>query len=159
MTGLLLFVVAMAGYVAGAWRGGAVRAADRNALLEADMAFSNVTSAKRLTGFMSFLAEGVGTLNSEGKVLVGREVKEKRWAGLLNDPAMTIQWKPTQAEITATGDFGFTMGRYQTRRRDEKGAGLVASGKYVTFWKKQADGSWKVVFDAGVQDPAPASAK
>jgi ketosteroid isomerase-like protein len=32
----------------------------------------------------------------------------------------------------------------------------MRTGRYLTVWKKQPDGSWKVVRDIGVQDPAPA---
>ncbi len=31
----------------------------------------------------------------------------------------------------------------------------VNYGKYVTIWKKQADGTWKFVVDVGNKSPAP----
>jgi ketosteroid isomerase-like protein len=42
--------------------------------------------------------------------------------------------------------MGYTIGTYElTVEKD--GAFMVTVGKYVTIWKKQADGAWKVVVD------------
>ena len=56
-------------------------------------------------------------------------------------PGPKLEWWPVWAGIAASGDLGFTTGPYAvngTRR-----------GHYVTIWKKQADGSWKWVYDGG----------
>jgi ketosteroid isomerase-like protein len=50
------------------------------------------------------------------------------------------------------------VGRYEARRRDEKGGAAVHTGTFLTIWKKQVDGSWKVVLDTGVEDPPTAVA-
>lgn len=60
-----------------------------------------------------------------------------------------LQWKPLFANIALAGDLGFTTGpwAYFTRRTD---ASPNATGSFVTIWKKQPDGSWKVALDLGV---------
>lgn len=65
---------------------------------------------------------------------------------------MKIEWKPIYARVASSGDFGYTIGVSQITRTDEQGKRQVSTGKYVTVWQKQADGSWKVVHDSGVQD-------
>lgn len=58
-----------------------------------------------------------------------------------------LEWWPTWAGISASGDLGFTTGPYSV--------GGQRRGHYFTVWKKQADGAWKWVFDGGVNsDPA-----
>jgi len=37
-----------------------------------------------------------------------------------------------------------------------KGNPVVTSGRYITIWRKQPDGAWKVVLDAGSNEPAEA---
>lgn len=64
---------------------------------------------------------------------------------------MSIRWQPLDAAISSSGDLGYTIGAYEIVRSGEN-AGVVTTGKYVTIWKKQADGSWKVIFDSGVPD-------
>ncbi|MDB5470770.1 MAG: hypothetical protein JWR84_2330, partial [Caulobacter sp.] len=56
-------------------------------------------------------------------------------------PGPKLEWWPVWAGISASGDLGFTTGPYAvdgTRR-----------GHYFTVWKKQADGSWKWIYDGG----------
>jgi ketosteroid isomerase-like protein len=65
-----------------------------------------------------------------------------------------LDWRPAYAGIARSGDFGFTTGPFQIRGRD----GIV--GHYFTVWRRQPDGEWKWLFDAGtdVRDPGPAVA-
>jgi len=76
----------------------------------------------------------------------------------LNDPARSITWQPLEAVISDDGSMGFTVGSYETARSGPQGRSVAGTGKYITIWKKQLDGSWKVVFDSGVQDAPPAKA-
>jgi ketosteroid isomerase-like protein len=41
--------------------------------------------------------------------------------------------------------------------KDKDGKLVTDYGKYATLWKKQKDGSWKVVMDMGNSSPAPKS--
>lgn len=52
-----------------------------------------------------------------------------------------LEWWPTFAGMSRSGDFGFSTGgvRVDGHRR----------GHYLTVWKKQADGSWKWIYDGG----------
>jgi ketosteroid isomerase-like protein len=67
------------------------------------------------------------------------------------DGPNTLLWRPAYAGIARSGDFGFTTGPVQTRGQDD------VRGHYFTIWRKQPDGSWKWIFDAGcdVSDPSP----
>lgn len=56
-------------------------------------------------------------------------------------------WWPLYAGVSRSADLGFTTGPFAV--------GDKRQGHYFTVWKKQADGGWKWVFDAGVgADPA-----
>ena len=67
------------------------------------------------------------------------------------DGPNTLLWRPAYAGIARSGDFGFTTGPVQIRGKEG------VTGHYFTIWRKQPDGSWKWIFDAGcdVRDPAP----
>lgn len=67
------------------------------------------------------------------------------------DGETTLDWRPAYAGVSRSGDFGFTTGPFQFRGRE----GIVAH--YFTVWRRQPDGSWKWIFDAGtgVVDPGP----
>ncbi|MBI1185804.1 MAG: hypothetical protein GC206_00430 [Alphaproteobacteria bacterium] len=70
------------------------------------------------------------------------------------DGETTLDWRPAYAGMALSGDFGFTTGPFLFRGQDR------IAGHYFTVWRKQTDGTWKWIFDAGtpVADPGPAIA-
>ena len=129
--------------------------ADVAALLKADQDFNDDTVARGLKGFLSFLADDVATLRPDRPVLTGKKALAEAWTPLLTNPALAIRWRPLTSSISAGGDLGYTVGSYEIARSDEQGQRVVSTGKYVTIWRRQADGSWKVAFDSGVPDSPP----
>lgn len=79
---------------------------------------------------------------------------QEHLAQIEGDGETTLDWRPAYAGVALSGDFGFTTGPFQFRGRE----GIV--GHYFTVWRRQRDGSWKWIFDAGtdVRDPGPAVA-
>jgi len=121
-------------------------------LMQADRDFNDATAARGLEGFRSFLADNAGTLRADRPVIAGRQALAEAWRPLLSNPALAIHWGPLYGSLSSGGDMGYTVGSYEITRTGEKGKRVVATGKYVTIWRKQADGSWKVEFDSGVSD-------
>lgn len=68
--------------------------------------------------------------------------REKR-PGILN-------WHPQYAEISASGDFGYTTGpwTFQASATDS----VAARGQYSTVWYRNNDGEWKFLIDLGVDN-------
>lgn len=64
-----------------------------------------------------------------------------------------LTWTPEGGRMSPSGDMGFTWGHYEGRSKDRDGTAIVTSGRYMTVWKKQPDGSWKVALDASNQEP------
>jgi ketosteroid isomerase-like protein len=83
-------------------------------------------------------------------------VAGKKW--MMEQPARPglLTWKPIFADVSASGELGYTTGPWEFRRNgpDDK---EVAHGNFVSLWKKQADGTWKVVVDTGISNPPPTS--
>ena len=65
------------------------------------------------------------------------------------DVAGKLAWKPSYAEMSAGGDFGFTTGPYTLTHAD----GRLHFGHYATVWHRQGR-AWKVVVE-GVTRHAP----
>ena len=65
-----------------------------------------------------------------------------------------LTWEPAYADVSESGDLGYTWGRYQLIVPMGKpgSAPLVRRGTYVTIWKRQRGGGWKVVLDGGNPD-------
>jgi len=147
----LLFVLGIA-----TQRSGALGGANRDALLAADRAFDAATADQKLDGFSSFLADNVTTLRADQPVLRGKAAMQNAWKPLFENKSISLRWQPISAELSKSRDLGYTVGSYTLTRTDEKGAAVVGTGKYLTIWRRQGDGSWKVEFDTGVPDTDPA---
>lgn len=69
-----------------------------------------------------------------------------RYVTGMNDSTFTVDWSPQGGDVSTAGDMGFTYGIYELRTATER-----QSGTYVTVWRRQEDGSWKYLLDAGTQ--------
>jgi ketosteroid isomerase-like protein len=70
-----------------------------------------------------------------------------------SNPGPVLTWHPTYAELSSTGDLGWTTGPWEYRSEKDKPA--EAWGHFASVWKKQISGKWKVIFDEGHSCKAP----
>lgn len=70
------------------------------------------------------------------------------------DDGRLLEWGPKQVGIAASGELAVSTGPWAAHAA---GAAQYAHGHFLTFWKRGADGIWRVQADAGVGHPAPAS--
>lgn len=59
-----------------------------------------------------------------------------------------LDWHPTRAEVSVTGDFGYTTGPW-TFRNTLKDT-VIASGYFTSIWKINEKGEWKFILDMGI---------
>jgi len=71
------------------------------------------------------------------------------------DSSFTLVWKPLRAEVGASGDLGYTFGGWTLTTKTKAGHDTALYGAYITIWEKQADGTWKYVYDGGNDTPKP----
>jgi ketosteroid isomerase-like protein len=104
--------------------------------------------------FASWFADDAVTLANGKPAVLGRGAiaAQANWSP--TDYSLT--WTAQGAQMSASNEMGFTWGHYTGRSKDTKGNPIVTSGRYITVWKKLADGTWKVALDAS-SDDAPDS--
>lgn len=129
------------------------RAAAAAEIRDADLAFAKATAERGVEGWVSWFADS-GVQVVPGRNVVGRAAIRELMGLSLGDTTRTLTWRPVTAEASEDGDLGWTVGRWE--RRHWQGADTVVThGSYVTIWRRQGDGTWKVVLDVGNADPAP----
>jgi ketosteroid isomerase-like protein len=118
-------------------------------LIAADTAFAaNAAKGGVFQAFMSVATPDTKLLSEGGK---GFDAVK---SGYKNTPATaTLTWTPTEADASKGGDLGYTWGRYEYRARGADGKVVAETGTYVTIWRRQPGGSWKVILDGGEPDP------
>jgi ketosteroid isomerase-like protein len=119
------------------------------AILKADADFAESVAQRNRERFLTFLAD-VTTFNggTPGEIH-GRDTVMKEWADFFEPGGPTLTWTPTKGEVVGAGDLGYTTGQSIFRARAADGTVQERHGEYLTVWRKQRDGSWKVVFDTG----------
>lgn len=122
----------------------------REALLQADRAFAAATAHDRIEGWVRYFASD-GAMMQGGQLIRGPAAVRTFMTPAFADSTFRLTWHPTTADVSASGDLGYTVGRWEIRR-DAGRQEHVTTGSYVTLWKRQADGSWKVVLDTGSSD-------
>lgn len=125
------------------------KGADLLRKLEAD--FAKAVAEGGHDAFVSYFAEDGVELENGGGINTKDDMrKEGPWP-----PDMSLTWTPVKAEMAASGDLGYTYGNYVLKTKDKDGKPVTQYGKYASIWKKQKDGSWKVVLDMGNSSPEP----
>lgn len=120
----------------------------REELLEADRAFARDTAARGLEGWMSWFHEDA-LHNGQGGLLRGKPRLREYYAGFIGTPGFQLVWEPLHAEASPDGRMGFTVGMGTAIRRKPDGSEERRPARYLTVWRKGADGRWKVVTDLG----------
>lgn len=131
----------------------------RSALLALDREWSQTTTD--LNKFLSYYAADASVYPQGMPIATGSDAIRDAMTKMTSMPGFALQWSATKAEVSASGDLGYTTGAFQMTTNDAAGKPLSEKGKYVTVWKKQSNGQWKVaddIFNADAPPPPPAPA-
>ncbi len=122
--------------------------AERNALLAADQAWfqSYSSSESPADAFVAKVVDDAYLLAPDQPLVQGKAAIREMIAGLEATPGFSVTWEATVAEVGSGGDLGYTIGTYEMKMEGPDGP-MSVEGKYLTAWKKQADGSWMVTAD------------
>ena len=123
-------------------------------LYDLEARFAKDVAERGGAAFASWFADDGVALGNGAAPLIGKVaiVKSANWSP--KDYQLT--WTPTDAMMGPSGDMGYTWGHFEGHSKDANGNPVVTSGRYMTVWRRELDGSWKVVLDAGAND-APAA--
>ena len=121
-------------------------------LLAADKAWAAAYSAKDLGKSAAAVDTQGSLLWPNAPIVVGKEAIAK---AIQEDFSQgDLSWRAMSVGVARSGDLGYTSGHYESA----SGGVVIDDGKYLTVWKKEADGSWKVPFDT-FNTSRPAAAK
>ena len=62
------------------------------------------------------------------------------------------EFKLTTDDVTIGGDLAVETGHYEMTFTPKGAKEMTEKGKYITVWKRQADGSWKIFRDIANSD-------
>jgi len=113
----------------------------RTELLDAEREFSK-TSAERgaVEAFLAYASTDVRVFRNQKQPFIGRK------SALAALAPLTIEWtwSTTSADVSASGDIGYSYGLYELRDQTRKS--VSETGNYMRVWKR-VNGAWKLILD------------
>ena len=84
-----------------------------------------------------------------GSALRGRTNVLDAWSVFFDADGPDLIWRPEIIEVLESGDLALSRGPYRLRSRDENGEVTEEWGTFNSVWRKNGNGEWRVIFDAG----------
>ena len=126
-------------------------------LLAADAAWLEAYQAKDAARAAAFYDNDGAMLAPNRPLLTGRKAIAEFIGRSFELKEYHIHWHANQAEAARSGELGYTSGVHEMSFRKPSGKLFFDKGKYLMIWKRQADGTWKVLFDMSNSDLPPDS--
>ncbi len=116
-----------------------------------ERAFSQSVEAHDAAAFATFLQAGAifnaGTLEADR----GREQVAKSWVPLVEGKSIVLRWRAGIVNIGGDPRVAFSRGPYILQTAKD-GHIAVSVGFYQTVWVRDADNTWRVLFDGGASN-------
>jgi ketosteroid isomerase-like protein len=91
--------------------------------------------------------------------MVGKDAIRAGMKDVIADPKFSLDLKTAKVDVSKD-DLAYSQGTYSVTFADPKTKKILAeTGRYVEVYKKQADGSWKVVEDINSPEAPAVPAK
>jgi uncharacterized protein (TIGR02246 family) len=119
-------------------------------LFDLEAKFAKATAEGGGPAFAQWFAPDGTTLSNGKAPVVGRAAitAQATWS----PKNYQLTWTPTGGQLA--GDMGYTWGHYTGTSINPDGQRSSTTGRYITVWRKQPDGQWKVSLDASNDEPA-----
>lgn len=117
-----------------------------NSLLSAENYFSSMVKMKGLKKAFLMVSDEETIIFRPGPVKA-KAYFEKQEDG----KGYPLSWQPSMARISKSGDWGFTSGTFNIQPNVADSAGSF--GQYLSVWKVNAKGIWKLALDLGIEHP------
>lgn len=131
-------------------------AEDVKAILEVERRAREAAEAKDLERYVSFYADDASLFWPGAPMVTGRAAIREFMRAFLSIPAFSLSFETAKVDVSRAGDLAYSYGTNKVTLVDPIGNRMKDRGKYLTVYRKQPDGTWKVMADMGNSDlPAP----
>jgi ketosteroid isomerase-like protein len=122
---------------------------DTASLAAAETAFAahSVREDMRAAFLAAFAPDGVFVRNAW--------VVSNDWLRDKPAPPIVLDWRPQYVEVAASGELGLSTGPWKITSK-AKPETPPTYGQFVSVWRREGAGPWKVAVDLGISHPADA---
>jgi len=121
-----------------------------------ELGFARSVAQHDAAAFAGFIAEGAVFGAKRPNPRRGRDAVVAAWSGIVAGKELRLSWYPAMVAIGGEPDIASSSGPalYEDLAPDAKQRFLI--GAFQSIWHRDADGTWRVLFDDGIE-PQPAS--
>jgi len=122
--------------------------AAREELLNTDREWSSVASAGGdADAIVAYWTDDARVYPPGQPVVTGKAALREFVGSMAEIPGFSVGWEPADAKVGPSGQMGYTWGTIEFSHNDADGNLVTESGRYVTVWRKEADGAWRCSMD------------
>ncbi|HUB79853.1 MAG TPA: DUF4440 domain-containing protein [Bryobacteraceae bacterium] len=119
--------------------------ADAKTIQSRSELWSKAGSVKDSASFVSFYADDATVMLPNEPAIHGMDAIKAVFTPMMQDPNFSLSFTTDKVEVS--GILAYTQGSVSLRTTGRDGKPMNDTGKYLTVWKKQSDGSWKAIED------------
>jgi len=125
------------------------READARALRDGELAaFVKDWGGKDADRVAAHFADDGNLMVPNAPVMTGKDAIGRGMKDAFSDPKWSLALQPVQVEVSRGGDLGYARGTYVLTATDPtSNKTATEKGRFLTIFRKQADGSWKATQD------------
>ena len=113
----------------------------RGQVFAAESSFASTMAARDIKAFGTYVAPDAIFFGRRG-VMRGKADVVEGWKSLFEGPKAPFSWRPEVVEVLDNGTLAHSSGPVMNPE------GKVF-GTFITVWRLEPDGKWRVVFDKG----------
>lgn len=132
--------------------------ADVTALKNTESAWVRDAASKDVEKWVAHYTDDASVLLPNCPLYTGKAAIRNALKPMFMDPNFSVTFGATKVDVAKSGELGYTQGSYSmTVSNPKTKAPETEKGKYLTVYRKQADGAWKSVQDTFMSDAPPAA--
>lgn len=129
------------------------RAQNEAAVRKASAEWGRMMAQKALEPTLAYFADDAWVSPQGAPIAKTAEQRRRLWADFFAKPGViSTAGETARVEVARSGDLAVEYGTFAETLRSKRGPGKTVTEKYMTTWRKQPDGSWKVIGDIWNRD-------
>lgn len=120
-----------------------------------ELDFARAVEEHNAAAFSGIVAEGAVFGAKRANPQRGREAVAAAWSGLIAGKELRLSWYPRMVAIGGEPDIAYSSGPALYEDLAPDSSQRFRIGAFQSIWHRDADGTWRVLFDDGIE-PKPA---
>lgn len=121
----------------------------RDEILKTEKDFNEASILNGAEGWASYFLENGKMLTKIGNPLIGKDAIHQAMKPLFDLKKLIFTWEPNDVDVSKDGSLGYTYGNYHRQYEEQDGSAVEEKGMYMSVWKRDAQGNWRVAADVG----------